>query len=67
MYDGVDAAVMEINAAAMSLVHALPSDLAVGEDGVVDVWQWSGWLESVVVVAEGWSVWCDNGSGDLDG
>ena len=51
MYDGVDAAVMEINAAAMFLVRALPSDLAVGEDGVVDVWQWSGWLGPVVVVA----------------
>ena len=33
MYDGVDAAMMEINAAAMFLVRALPSDLAVGEDG----------------------------------
>ena len=34
---GVDAALMEINAAAMSLVRALPSDLAVGEDGAAAV------------------------------
>ena len=34
MYDGVDAAVMEINAAAMFLVRALPLDIAF-EDEVV--------------------------------
>ena len=56
--DGVDAALMEICAAAMFLVHASPSDLAVGEDGIADedetavvemieallplVWMWFG-------------------------
>ena len=35
MGDGVDAALMEINAA-MFLVRASPSDLAVREDGVMD-------------------------------
>ena len=37
MGDGVDAALMEICAAAMFLVHASPSDLAVGEDGAAAV------------------------------
>ena len=48
MNDGVDVAVMEINAAAMFLVHTSPLDLAVGEDGaaammvIVKICEWCG-------------------------
>ena len=37
MGDGVDTALMEICAAAMFLVHASPSDLAVGEEEIAAV------------------------------
>ena len=54
MDDGVDAAVMEICAAAMFLVRASPSDLAIREEGVATVV-----VEMKAEVAMGNGCWVD--------